>query len=380
MSSQELPYTKTYDIYDFLEKEFLNADKETLRLIINYYYAHFGGGAGNYLINTYNSWKSGYTKISSLTFGRIIECMPKFLSDEKRFIILKTEIDKFLDAQKRVYEQTMFLGLHDINKIFSDIQSKILEFSKTDLQWFIGKNIFTEELIQHYLKICRFVLNEKIVQSYRSVSNDLNQIKVKLSNFSGDIDTAYYQMNFVKQEGFNGKKSKGIDVMNIKDYDLNFPPLKEFNFELDKAIKKFGESYFLEELMRLSFDEKNDELNSIQKGNDIDIFFAQFIESKHQADNEISMKGNFKGAGGILEMKLQFIPHKILIRVISACVIKLVLLICTPVLLILIILRYWEIWVVIISIYIFIFTIGRIPEEFNNLKTAIKRLKNYGRK
>lgn len=380
MSSQILPYSKTYEIYDFLEKEFLNADNETLRLIINYYYAHFGKGAGDYLISTYNSWKNGYTKISSLTFGRIIECMPKYLSEEKRFVILKSEVNKFLEVQKEVYEKRMFISLYDIHPIFSEIQSKILNFSREDLQWFIGKNIFTEELIQHYLKICRFVLNEKIIQAYQNVINDLALIKHKLSNFNNNVERAYYKMNFIRQEAFAGKESRGILVRDIKDYEVKFTPLKKFVFEIDNSIKKFGEIYFLEELMKLSFDEKNNVIKATQKNNDIDIFFAQFLDSKNQTNNSISMKGSFEGEGGTLEMSLEFIPYKILIKSIFGSIIKVVLLICLPALLIIATVKYANAWVVFFYIYGFIVIISQISKEFDNLKTAKRKIKSYGKR
>lgn len=380
MSSQILPYSKTYDIYDFLEKEFLNADNETLRLIINYYYEHFGKGAGDYLINTYNSWKHGYTGISSLTFRRIIECMPKYLSEEKRFFILKSEVNKFLEVQKKVYEKRMFIFLHDIHPIFSEIQSKILNFGTEDLQWFIGKNIFTKELIQHYLKICRFVLNEKIVQAYQNVINDLILIKYKLSNFNDNVESAYYKMNFIRQEEFNGKESRGILVKDIKEYDVKFPPLKKFDFEIDESIKKFGEIYFLEELMKLSFDEKSSAIKATQKNNDIDVFFAQFLDWKNQTNNKILMKGIFEGEGGTLKMSLEFIPYKILIQSIFWSIIKVVLLICLPALLIIMTVKYANPLVVIVYIYGCIFIISQISEEFDNLKTAIKKIKRYGKK
>jgi len=69
MSYQEVPYSTRSKIYNFLEKEFLNADDETFRLIANHYYKNYGYGPYNYLLKTYNSWKRGWTGISSLTFG-----------------------------------------------------------------------------------------------------------------------------------------------------------------------------------------------------------------------------------------------------------------------------------------------------------------------
>ena len=156
MSYNNTSYTTRSRIYNFLETEFLNADKETLRLLVNYYYKKYGNGAGNYLVNTYYMWQKGYTGISSQTFGRIIEFMPKFLSDEKRFHILKEEIHTFFDS-KRKDPKMESLDLQNINNSFSNIQATMLRFGKEDLHWFIGQNIFTEEQIEHYLKICRYV-------------------------------------------------------------------------------------------------------------------------------------------------------------------------------------------------------------------------------
>ncbi len=50
MSYQDVSYATRSKIYNFLEKEFLNADDETFRLIARHYHKHYGYGAYNYLL------------------------------------------------------------------------------------------------------------------------------------------------------------------------------------------------------------------------------------------------------------------------------------------------------------------------------------------
>ena len=374
MSYYDISYSKKRSIYDFLEKEFLNADKETLSLITNYYYKRYGYGAGNYLVNTYYKWKSGYVGISSLTFGRIIECMPKFLSEEKRFFILKDEIYTFLEKKKENFNKE-FNGCvkpEEINKCFVDLQKLLWNFGKEDLQWFIGQNIFSEAQVEHYLNICRYVLNEKILQAHVLVQEDLHLIKTKLSNFNEPINNARYFVSFL---------NISIFVKNITKVNLEFSKLASLKLNIEDSLKKFGENYFLDELMKLSFLEKSNSANSLIKSNDIDILFSNFTKIKKSSTEQILMNSKFDGEVGILFISLEFVPPAISKKIIKESSIKLVSFISLSILLIMIITLFIDYWIILsigstiiwyYSIYPFII------KESNNIKLAKNQIEKYG--
>ena len=87
---------KTFSAYSYIENEFFNADDELFQKISNLYFNIYGERPYRYLLNTYNSLKSGSVKTSRQTMKRIFRCVPRFLTDEKRFIILKNEILFFI--------------------------------------------------------------------------------------------------------------------------------------------------------------------------------------------------------------------------------------------------------------------------------------------
>lgn len=371
MSYQNIPYSTKSKIYNFLEKEFLNANDATFTLIARHYYKHYGYGPYNYLLKTYTSWQRGWTGISSLTFGRIIECMPKYLSDDKRFFILQEEVHSFFDKKRNEFKKEN-TSLSEINQSFINFQNKILSFGKEDLQWFIGNGIFNEEQVEHYLKICRSVLNEKIIQAHRQVAKDLELVKQKLSYFNEVISGASYHISFFE---------KSIYVGNIKKIGFLFTPLHAINFQIDESFKKFGERYFLDELMKISFEEKSKQTNTFLKSNDIDLFFSHYFELKKQTTNQVSMKSTFEGEGGILSLHLEFIPYSISKHSIYIASLKLLSYLGLSILLILIIslfLDYWIILTIIGLIVWFSLVFPKVKEEINNIQLAKNNILKYG--
>ena len=371
MSYQEVSYSTRSKIYNFLEKEFLDADAETFRLIARHYYKHYGYGAYNYLLKTYTSWQRGWTGISSLTFGRIIECMPKYLADDKRFFILQEEVHSFFEKKRNDFEKDN-ISLSEINQRFIDFQKRILSFGKEDLQWFIGRGIFHADQVEHYLRMCRYVLNEKIIQAHRQIANDLELIKQKLSSFNEIISGASYHIDFFE---------KSVYVGNIKKAGFSFTPLQTINFQIDESFKKFGERYFLEELMKISFAEKSKQTNTFLKSNDIDLFFSHYFELKRQTSNQVSMKSTFEGEGGTLSLHLEFIPYSVSKRSIYVASLKLLSYLGLSILLILIITLFLDYWIIlaIIGLIVWVGSIfPKLKEEIKNIQLAKNNILKYG--
>ncbi len=371
MSYQDIPYSTKSKIYNFLEKEFLNADDKTFNLIARHYYKHYGYGPYNYLLKTYTSWQRGWTSISSLTFGRIIECMPKYLSDDKRFFILQEEVHSFFNRKRNDFKKETII-LTELNQSFKNFQNTILTFGKEDLQWFIGRGLFTEEQVEHYLKICRYVLNEKILQAHRQVANDLQLIKNKLTHFNEPIKLASYQISFF---------DKPINVANIKRIEFSLSPLQSLNFQIDESFKKFGENYFLDELMKISFDDKKKETNTILKSNDIDMFFTHYYDLKKQTTSQVSMKSTFEGNGGTLSLHLEFVPYSVSKQLIYVASLRLLSYIGLTILLgfvISLLPKYWIILTIIGLIVWFNTIFPKLKADVNNIQQAKNNIIKYG--
>ena len=366
MSQHEVTYKTRNKIYNFLLDEFLNADDKTLSLIVRHYYKHYGNGPGDYLRNTYYSWKKGYTGISSLTFGRVIDFMPLYLTDEKRFIILKSEIESFVENLTNTKQSK--IALSEINSRFIDLQNKILDFNKDDLQWFVGKNIFTNDLIEHYLTICKYVLNQKLIQVYRSFTSDLLIIKNNLYQFNQPIELAEYDILFLNQT---------VNIASATPASIEIIELKTLNFNLDDSFKKFGQEYFLNELMKISFNEKQNTTHSEIMSSDINLFFTQFAALKSNTKSQISMKSTFKGIGGNFRVNLEFIPINLSQTFLLKSILKFVTLCVITFSVIGSLFLFPVVWIFIVGGLAYL--IPMAYKQFKNINLARQQIKKYGK-
>ena len=170
---------KRFSTYSYIEYEFFNTDRETLKKITDFYYDLYGYGPHKYLIDTYRSWKLGYVSTSGKTMDRIMECVPRFLSDEKRFFILKNEVICFIETlhKKQQYKNAT---LAELNTLFENYATQIENFNQSNMPYMVGKRIFTSEEIEQFLLVCKYSLLEKLNLSFKQVQNDLILFKEKI--------------------------------------------------------------------------------------------------------------------------------------------------------------------------------------------------------
>lgn len=362
----------SFDIYEYLRKEFFNADNETFRLIARFYRTHYGDSAYSYMINTYNSWKSGYVGVSSLTMGRIIKCVPKFLSPEKRLYILKCEIYNFIEKAKEKLKYSD-LKLTNLHSIYETLQKEIVNFNESNLHWFIGKNIFPAEQVEHYLSVCKYALNERLIQSYRQAINDLSIVSDKFQAVSSSIVSATYKIDFL---------NLSFDILKISKNKVSYVSLHSLSLNLDNSFIKFGEQYILEELMKISFYEKEGEVNASLKSKDIDTIFSHFIDLTKEK-NEITMKSKLQGDGGLLTMQLEFTPLKKSIETTLMAFSKIIAIVLGFTLGTLLV-RKLELFskfplLIYVGLIILICSLSIIPEEIIKIRKSIIQIKKYGK-
>ena len=355
-----------FDIYEYLRKEFLNADTETFRQIARFYRVNYGDGAYSYMLNTYNSWKHGYVGISSLTMGRILECVPKFLSPEKRLYILRCEIHNFIEKVKTKLKNNF--NIDNLYSVYEEIQNEILNFNETNLHWFIGKNIFPAEQADYYLNVCKYALNERLIQSYKQVINDLSLIAQKFSSFNKPFEKATYKIDFI---------NLSCEIKKLNNIP-NFQSLNSFPLELEESFKKFGERYIFDELLKMNFYEKEGEINSMLKSKDIDSFFEHFLEIT-KGPNEIKMNSTFQGDGGVLTMQLEFMPFKKSMESILIAFSKVILIIGGGTFLTLLVINYKLYWIFVLGFYVVFYLIAIIAEESVKIYKASTQIRRYGK-
>lgn len=286
--------SKRFSTYSYIENEFFTADTETLRKITDLYFHLYGYGPHKYLMDTYHSWKSGHITPSAKTRDRIFECVPRFLSDEKRFFILKNEVIYFIRSlHKR--QQNKSILLSELNLLFENYLIKIESFNRSNLQYMVGKSIFTPEEIDQFLMVCKYSLIEKLNLSYLQVKSDLELIKSKLSNINKGIFQASYQVDFL---------NSNIDISDINDREVCLFNIKKQELNISGLNKRFAEQYILEEFMQMIFLQKEGELNQFIQSKDLDFFISKYHEITDK-EVEATLKSEFRGEGGHLKISFE---------------------------------------------------------------------------
>jgi hypothetical protein len=304
--------------------------------------------------------------------GRIIECVPKFLSPEKRLYILRCEIYNFIEKAK-VKLKYSDLKLTKLHFIFETLQKEIINFSENNLHWFIGKNIFPVEQVEHYLSVCKYALNERLIQSYKQTMNDLHIIADKFEAFSYEIDSATYKIDFL---------NLSFNVLQINTNKISYVPLESLSINIDNSFKKFGEQYILEELMKMSFYEKEGEVNASLKSKDIDVIFSHFVDLTKEK-NAVTMTSKFQGDGGILILQLEFTPFKKSVESVLIALSKIFSIIVGLTLVTLIVIKFKLYWIFTGFFFVgFIFVfylLALIPGEISKIYKSIIQIKRYGK-
>ncbi|GAB2697434.1 hypothetical protein GCM10027037_21890 [Mucilaginibacter koreensis] len=367
MSQSEISYKTRNKIYNFLLDEFLNADQKTLSAIIDHYYRQYGNGAGNYLRNTYYSWKMGSTGVSSQTFGRVVTFMPLYLTKEKRFYILKSEVERFVDELFITNPKDKKTTIIQLNNRFEEFQRQVLTFNADNLKWFIGKNIFTNDLVEKYLEMCKYVLNQNLIQLHKSIYDDLNILFPKISHFRNNIKSADYMVTSFNQE---------IDLLNANRQTFVLNKLETIKFEFNNSFDGFGQEYYLNELLKVSFNAKEKQSRSVVMEHDLNFSFTEFNKLKLN-QTEISIKSTFEGSGGTLRLSIEHIPLNMLRAAVLKDSIKITVLLLIISALIIILFHYpaaaWIGLIVTLSLLSGISTLVR------KVYSTIQQINRYGK-
>jgi hypothetical protein len=299
MSNQEsnislVPKSEKFSTYSYIENEFFNVDRETLRKITDLYYDLYGYGPHKYLLDTYHSWKSGYVSTSGQTLSRIIKCVPRFLSDEKRFIILKNELIYFIENLHNK-QQGKNANLSELNSLYENYAMQIENFNQSNLPYMVSKRIFTEEEIEEFLNVCKYILFEKLKFTYNQVQKDLVLIKEKLSNFRNGVFEAVYRIDFLNTK---------IDLANIYEINFDFINLNQKEIDINGTYQRFAEEYILEERSKINYLEEKGKNNYFIISKDLEVFLNEYHQVGFK-ENKSVPKSEFRGEAGRLNLTFE---------------------------------------------------------------------------
>ncbi len=80
-----------------IESIFLNLDRTSRESIFSEYGQEYGDSAEKYARNTFAKWKSGKTKLSGQTAERLLNLLPPFLTQAKRYELVKKLRDYYMN-------------------------------------------------------------------------------------------------------------------------------------------------------------------------------------------------------------------------------------------------------------------------------------------
>ncbi|MEJ5261475.1 MAG: hypothetical protein WHT45_02255 [Ignavibacterium sp.] len=276
----------------YIRKEFFSVNKTTFIQIAELYRSLYGEKPYSYLLEAYNLWKKGERRVSDQTMERILKCVPKYLSKEKKIFILKSEIIQFIGRQQKKYENKP-INCNQIDDIYKEFFNSIEDFDYKDLRWFV-KDVFTKKEIDKYIEISKYVVKKKLEQSYHQVKSDLKILYPIISQISFGVVAKYYTIDFFKTK---------LDLNTFPEINLKLRQREIPEPSLDENIDERMLSYLVEEILKLTYIQELGKINHKISKSDLSILWKQYKDFLDN-DNEANIFSEFQGKGGIFSIKI----------------------------------------------------------------------------
>jgi hypothetical protein len=275
------------EIKSFIKKEFFLIDKIAFNKIADLYHSFYGDKPYNYLLEAYAFWKNGSRRVSDQTMEKILKCVPKYLTKDKKLIILKLEIIQFIERSKKKFENQK-INCNQIDGIYTGFYDSVEKFDISDLRWFI-KDVFSTNEIRFYIEISKYVIKKKLEQSYNQVKNDLKILHPIISQISFGVESQEYNIDFFKTP---------INLSSIQDIRMQFDlgGIKEplLNENVDERML----NYLLDEILKITYIHDVGAINQEISKNDLNLLLIRYKDILDN-DKEAEILSEFKGRGGI---------------------------------------------------------------------------------
>lgn len=195
-------YHSDYRLYEYfgsivadIKEHFFSLSSYSLHSLLMNYKSTYGDNAYAYAVSTYPLWRNGSRCMSDQTLLRLVETLPKFLTEEQRLHLL----DKlFNDYQKRNPIQRKYIS---VTADWNDYVSK-LESLSNDLNSIYSIYI-PIDFEQDIVELASWLTNDDI----RVARNILATLAVKkhkllIASANNDIKRFYMHCENMKQKNF----------------------------------------------------------------------------------------------------------------------------------------------------------------------------------
>ncbi len=276
----------------YIRKEFFSINKTTFMQIAELYRSLYGEKPYSYLLEAYDLWKKGKRRVADQTMERILKCVPKYLSKEKKLFILKSEIIQFIERQQKKYENKP-INCKQIDDIYKEFFNSIEHFDDKDLRWFV-KDVFTKIEIDKFIEISKYVVKKKLEQSYHQVKSDLKILYPVVSQISFGVETQYYTIDFFKTK---------LDLNTFPEITMRLGQRGISEPTLDDNIDERMLSYLVDEILKLTYIQEVGKINQEISQSDLSILWKRYKDFLDN-DNEADIFSEFQGKGGIFSIKI----------------------------------------------------------------------------
>ena len=374
-SEKEIDFTTEYlDYSQFLLQEFFTADLETRQKLSNFYIQEYGSRSFAYLKRKYSEWANGDYHLTDLMKERITSIMPKFLNDKAKHKLgihefmasIKNTVKSFQTSQKSKFRSTSNLKQpQEVVSIFEQEYEKIQALTIRNFRF----NVLTEEEKEEALEISKYILKIKLQKAFDQIERDFNTFLPFMFKFKRGIFSASYSIT-----AFNLK----VDITNTGIDDIEIPKFNINEAEANSRFKEYSDKYLAYELVSLHKETNKAISNSFLNANDIQLFFAHYEELSN-GESEVSMNSTFQGEGGILSLKAQMKPLKLLKTSIIISSIKLAIYFIVIITLVSLAINHKLFTLLIFGgFFVGIFALNLVSEEIKQLKSLTKEFKTYG--
>lgn len=374
-SEKEIDFTTEYlDYNQFLLQEFFSADLETRKKLSNYYFEIYGSRSFAYLKRKYSEWANGDYHLTDLMKERILSFMPKFLNDDAKHKLgihefmasIKNTVKSFQSSQKSTFRNSINIKKpQEVATIFEKEYEKIQTLTIRNFRF----NVLTEEEKLEALEISKYILEIKLQKVFDQIERDFNIFLPYMFKFKRGIFSANYSIS-----EFNLK----VDITNTGLQDVEIAKFRIKEIEANSRFKEYSNKYLAYELVSIHKDANKAVSNSFLNANDIQLFFTHYEELSN-GESEVNMNSTFQGEGGILSLKAQMKPLKLLKTSIIISSLKLAITFIIAVTLVSLAINHKLFTLLIFGgFFVGIFALSLVSEEIKLLKSLTKEYKTYG--
>lgn len=284
---------ENFSVSSYILNEFFTANNSFLEDFLKEYEIKYGYSRANYFKKNFQNWKNRRTELSWELKQRIEDLAPKLFNNSQRFHLLRFSVFNEIISLKNKLKGKVFKA----SELFQEYSSLINRTDELDPKIFPShRKYFSEEEKKIVVKAIKYLLRQKLKNSFNNVKYDLSIITEELSKAKAGIKKVVYLIQFLECEVILDSQIRyfsTLELMNDEDTPNEASSLKkEINF------------FLTNEIFKIDSIQKMNEANGTISKKDISILVSNHNDLIN--DKIISSTNSvFRGKGGSVTINLE---------------------------------------------------------------------------